>query len=297
MKIHSFVVLFTFILISCNQKSQYFIPPIFLGVQNISHNTLTLHFDQDVILQDITIIPELTIENIQHHTIFFQQTEPSQPYTLQARAKSSHTSLLFSLVFWAVPKNPPPPLVINELSIIHNKVIVDAIELRALEAGSIVGTTVYLGTPENFHARYIFPNVMVQAGDLIILHADRQTGFFFPDSPRLSNTREVISIAANPYTIPYYAVAYEKIPSSPGNTISKQKRIFNENLTYIQRHNLWSGDPINSQYVTATRSLNRRFLPINNPETYHAWYTTNTKGSSIGYPNTSDIYQPKADPK
>ncbi|NIZ40278.1 hypothetical protein PVA45_01960 [Entomospira entomophila] len=297
MKIHSFVTLCTLILISCSQKSQYFIPPIFLGVQNISHNTLTLHFDQDVTLKDVVITPDLAIENIEYHTIFFQHAQPAQAYTLQARAQSDRTSLQFSLIFWAIPILSPPPLVVNELSIIHNKTITDAIELRAMASGDIIGTTIYLGTPEQFHARYIFPSKRVQAGELIVLHADKQEGFFFPNSPRLSNTREVITIASNPYTIPYYALSYEKSSHPVSTNPSKQKRIFDENLSYIQRHALWSGNPIDSQYVTATRSLNRYPLSIQNPETHDNWYTTVTKGSSIGTINNSSIYQPKSAPK
>ncbi|NIZ19742.1 hypothetical protein [Entomospira culicis] len=279
------------ILTSCGQKSQYFSPPIFLGIEKITHNSLTLHFDRPVHLSNIVLYSPLTLESVDKNTLFFGNAHVAQPYTLEATASVGVSSLDFSLTFYGIPAEEPIPLVINELSIIHNKKITDAIELRALATGNLAGTTVYLGTPQNYRARYIFADHQVKEGDLLVLHADIPAPFTFDNSPKLGNTREVITIATNPYAPAYFGLAYEKASASETN--SSQRQLFLQQWQYLLDQQLWQGDPIDIQYVTATRSLNRRRVPLELPESAVHWYVTGTSGNSIGKTNNPKVHQPK----
>jgi hypothetical protein len=285
------MLLLIIILTSCRQKSQYFLPPTFLGIDHITDQSITLSFDKPVVLSHIDLDSALTLRSNSHHTIFFDNVTVGRHYNLQGTANSGNASVQFSMQFIGLSDTDPALALINELSIIHNKTITDAIELRVLTSGNLAGTTVYIGTPKQHSARYIFGDTPVQAGELIVLHADKTEGHFFAGSPRLGNTREIISLAKDPYSVAYYAIAYENASSAGAN--SAQAVSFRANLEYLFLHDLWQGSPIDSDNATATRSLSRTTLALQNPESASAWYTTDTRGSSIGRANNTKVFVPK----
>lgn len=278
----------------CQIKSQYFSPPIFLGIAHIDANSLTLNFDKPVYLSNIELDSQLNLQNYNQQTVYFSNAKAGYAYTLKATARHGITSSDFALQFWGIPEKKPVSLAINELAIIRSKNLSDAVELRVLESGNLEGTTVYLGTPNYYSARFIFKDYPVQKDELIVLNAYKQENLFFENSPTLSNTRGVVTIASNPYDIPYHGIAYEKISAS--TTHSTHRRSFQQQLLYLIEHNLWINTPVNTEYITATRTLNRKNVPIKIPDNANNWYITQTKGNTIGTKNNPNVYYPKNAP-
>jgi len=79
----------------------------------------------------------------------------------------------FVLPYWGF--NPDPPrLVINELITEGTSTHPDALELFVVEGGNCAGLAFFVGSPDDFDIRYLFPALLVEAGDYIILHLKPQ---------------------------------------------------------------------------------------------------------------------------
>lgn len=79
----------------------------------------------------------------------------------------------FVLPYWGY--NPDPPaMLINELLTEGSSTHPDAVEFCVVRGGLCAGLAFFVGSPVNYDARYVFPALLVEAGDYVILHLKPQ---------------------------------------------------------------------------------------------------------------------------
>jgi hypothetical protein len=280
---------FTLFMLNCQPAKPVLIIPQLQAVSSQQHGDLTLFFDHDVELEIIELDPRLSLTSHNNSSIKYEGGEPGVVYTLQAKAKKDLVNLHFNTDFYDMNPNPAT-LQLNEIAIIHDKNRSNAIELIVTKTGNVGGITLLVGHNQNEAHRFVFPNREVQQGEYLVVDVRRIEGeFSFADTPGIPNTRGIIALLNSPYGPINEVFVYER--SDRTEALSTQKTQFAEWHTQLVAEELWQGEPFDSRYATATRSVNR-IAHRQPPYDANDWYITVTRGLTLGQPNNPERFKP-----
>lgn len=290
MKSYHILLLLLAALTNCQPAQQELRVPVLNEITSLEAGKVTFTFSHAVQLEIIELDPRLTLTEHDDSSIKYAGGEPGVLYSVQAKAKNGLASLRFNAHFYDT--NPSPAAVrLNEIAIIHDKTRSNAIELLVTAAGNLGGITLLVGhSPETAH-HFVFPSKVVQQGQYIVVDVRALQGeFHFAEAPGIPNTRGIIALMHSPYGPINEVFVYERFDRA--ETLSTQKTQFDAWHAQLVDAELWIGAPFNSRYITATRSANRHNTSPP-PHGASTWYTTVTRGLSLGKPNNPERFKPK----
>ncbi len=229
----------------------------------------------------------------------------------------------FVLPYWGF--NPDPPrLVINELITEGTSTHPDALELFVIEGGNCAGLAFFVGSPEDFDVRYLFPALLAEAGDYIILHLkpqeleaeidegdDKVASGGIDSNPgawdlwyrggdgALSGKNSALSLCASPRGAVLDAVLYsERTVESDTNYGGFGTAVLRDRVAALVAAGAWSGsdpprpeDCARSAGTTSTRSICRSSGSADT-DAGSDWHIVPTKGATLGAANSDEVNVP-----
>lgn len=327
-----FILFYILIICSCNTESIIekvldITPPKIINIKAIDKNSIIIKSNEPITVDQNFFISkeELLIDNIlikENHVIvtFKQVLKPGIKYHSEFRVYDNSKNYLSFICNFYGFNNNIPTLLINEFTCRGSDSNPDKVELYVIKGGDIGGVTLYSGSRINYNTRFVFPSIIVNTGEYIVIRstskkylieyietADLNISFdqkFIEGSRdirtnnlKLSSNNGVISIYSNPYGDILDAVIYSKNI----NDLEKRYRNFGlrkvvDSIDVISENKQWIGatdiiypeDVIFIDNSTTTRSLNRDNHFDTN--TKKDWYTVATKESTFGYQNSLNRY-------
>jgi len=250
--------------------------------------------------------------------------EPGASYAVSGIvADASGNQSSFVLPYWG--HNPDPPrMLCNELLTEGTSAHPDAVEFFVAKGGQCAGLAFFVGAPDSFDIRYIFPRLVVDTGDFIVLHLkpqgletevdesldkaaavgiDATAGawdlWYRGGNGALSGKNSALSLCVSPNggfmdTVLYSERTVESDTSYGGfGTATLRDRV-----ALIVAAGAWqASDPprpedcARSTGTTSTRTICRS-SSSEDTDTGADWHIVPTKGSSLGRPNTDAVYVP-----
>jgi hypothetical protein len=241
--------------------------------------------------------------------------EAGRSYTLSgficdAAGNQSHVTLDF--YGW----NPDPPeMVINEFTPRGSSAHPDTVELLVISDGNTAGITLYDGTPRAYRQRSILPYLEVKASDFLVVHCRLENSeqtplgseyqFRMDGDMGLSGNNGVLTLCSSPQGDIIDGVIYSNRFSDSDTRYGG----FASSMTWDNARLLWDSgqwsDPdgnqssehpspeqaVRSDHMSATRSANRR-NPAEDTDSATDWFIVPTSGSTFGYENTNETYEP-----
>jgi len=256
-------------------------------------------------------------------TLDGEQT-PGAAYAVSGMVSDAAGNLSsFVLPYWGF--NPDPPeLVINELVTEGSSTHPDLVEFFVVEGGECAGLAFFVGTPEDFDIRYLFPPLSVQAGDLLVLHLKPQSIegeidevddkaasggidavpgawdlWYRGGDGALSGKNGVVSLCATPRGGFMDAVPYsERTVDSDSGYGGFGTAALRDRVASVVSAGAWSAsdpprpeDCARSTGTTSTRSVCRS--PASADTDARAdWHVAPTKGATPGAVNGEEVYVP-----
>ncbi|MCL2520864.1 MAG: hypothetical protein FWE37_07715 [Spirochaetaceae bacterium] len=251
--------------------------PQIIEAKVLSPYEVELNFTAAVSLQEVTLYPpqEFTVNN--NRILFTGPMQIGQFYRLSAQAVSiknmGRHRLHFAVSFMAYNDNLPK-LIFNEITPIHSAVWPERIELYVVEGGNLAGIALYLGTAANHTAGFVLPDMVVTAGDYLVIQArdnddPRHNGNLrWPGLVGLPNNGAVLTLYEN---MAATAVLIDGVAYRNGSF-----QLTDELEEAIAELNLYV---IDSAGTTATRSLSRQ------PD--GSWFVVVTGGQTFGAANSN----------
>ncbi len=306
--------IFLSLLLSCNGKLKLSDELLFADrelVRILSH-TLNGNDEISVSLSDTAMLVEYTFKGIRMHSgaigSSFSIPLPAPLEMGEVECFSltlkKDTGAITRASFLLVGKNKNiPSLIINELSIKGTSTAPDRIELLALTSGNLKGVIVSDELDFKDKEHYSFPDMEVQAGDIIVLYWDREgeerrivrkngSSTYFMNArmdSTLISTDGLLAIFADYDGHILDALIYSDDPENEENPFGTE--VLKEKAEYLIKEGFWYGEPIDSSLVTSSRVL-ARFPDIMDSDSAEDWFTTEAKKSSFGEENTAYIYSP-----
>ena len=306
-------------------------PPIFVSFSQPDTKTAVFSFNEsiDKNLSSVNINPESSdyetiYLNDQIVIEFSEDTVPGLEYTFEAEIYDNYSNCLYVLYpFFGY--NPGLPIaVINEFTSQGSSSHPDIAEIYVKEGGNTAGMTIFEGTSEQFDSYFVFPDLEVNPGDYMLIHfrpqgiddevnetentddsggidsSDSAWDFWIEGGNGISGNNGVLSLYTSPGGSIIDAVIYSNRTSESDKKYSGfGSAKFKSQAEYLFSHDAWSAeeenirpeDCINPEDSTSTRSMCRDMM---SPDTdsKQDWYITVTGGSSFGYENSTDVYQP-----
>ena len=229
----------------------------------------------------------------------------------------------FVLPYWG--HNPNPPRILcNELLTEGTSTHPDAIEFYVERGGECAGLAFFVGEPNSFDIRYIFPRLAVEAGDYIVLHLkpqgleieiderldrsasagiDASAGawdlWYRGGNGALSGKNGALSLCLSPNGGYIDAVLYsERTVESDTNYGGFGTAALRDRVAAIVAAGAWhASDPprpedcARSTGTTSTRTICRSSSSADT-DSGTDWHIVPTKGSSLGLPNGDAVYTP-----
>lgn len=249
---------------------------------------------------------------------------PGTAYAVSGVVSDSSGNLSsFVLPYWGF--NPDPPrLVINELITEGTSTHPDALEFFAVQGGNCAGLAFFIGSPESFDVRYLFPALPVAAGDYLILHlkpqgleaeideADDKAAsggidahaaawdlWYRGGDGALSGKNGALSLCASPRGAIMDVVLYsERTVDSDVKYGGFGTAVLQERVAALVSAGAWSAsdpprpeDCARSTGTTSTRSICRGSTS-DDSGAGSDWHVAPTKGATLGAVNTDEAYTP-----
>lgn len=250
--------------------------------------------------------------------------EPGASYAISGIvADASGNQSSFVLPYWG--HNPDPPCVLlNELLTEGTSTHPDTVEFFVARGGECAGLAFFVGAPDSFDIRYIFPRLVVETGDYIVLHSkpqgleteideridkaasagiDATAGawdlWYRGGDGALSGKNSALSLCVSP-TGGYLdsALYSERTVESDTNYGGFGTAALRDRVTMIVAAGAWqAADPprpedcARSTGTTSTRTICRSSSSADTGSR-EDWHIVPTKGSSLGLPNSDAVYVP-----
>jgi len=229
----------------------------------------------------------------------------------------------FVLPYWGF--NPDPPrIVINELITEGTSTHPDALELFVTAGGNCAGLALFVGSPDNFDIRFLFPALPVESGDYIILHlkpqgleaeidetgdkaasggidanADAWDLWYSGGDGALSGKNGALSLCTSPRGAIMDAVLYsERTVESDTNYGGFGTAALRDRVAALVAAAAWSAsdpprpeDCARSTGTTSTRSICRSSGSADT-DAMSDWHIVPTKGATLGAVNIDEVYVP-----
>jgi hypothetical protein len=304
------------------------IPPQLQSVQAVGPGEITLSFDEDTGLctAKTRISPALAVSEVtgpsKDIVLKGEKQAPGRLYSLESEAQDAHgNSASFVAQFYGY-NDKVPRLLINEFTPRGSGNHPDVVELRTLSAGNMGGVVLFLGSPESFDARLVFPAFEIGAGTFILVHLkasgdpgemdetrdpavsrgadalDTAYDFWLREGTGLGGNNGVISLCDRPGGMCLDAVVYSNRTSQSdeqyGGFGSEQMRARVEEIVKI---GAWKTagprvtpeDAVNPEGSTATRSLCRSSGSVDTDRA-EDWHIVPTRRATFGKVNSDEVY-------
>jgi len=306
------------------------LPPQVQSVQSLGAGEISITFDEDAALraEKTRIDPPLDVADVTGvaKTVILrgERQAPGLLYSLEAEAQDSHgNSASFAAQFYGF-NSRVPRLLINEFTPRGSGNHPDLVELKALSAGNMGGVVFFLGTPDSYDARLVFPPFEVEAGSFIVVHlkpsgsadevdetrdtaaskgfdaSDAAFDFWLKDGRGLGGNNGVLSLCDRPGGACLDGVLYSNRTGQSDERYagfgSEEMRIRAEELVKIgawkpSGARVTPDDAVSPEGSTGTRSLCRSSSSTdrNRPED---WHIAPTRKATVGTENSDEVFAP-----
>lgn len=331
------VFFLSFLFVSCpiltiggKALSADFSPPRFLEASVPDNESLRLTFDKKcAVAGERLVIGGLSVTGIQTGedgviTIRTEPQEPGKEYVIDISVTDdagNTTTLLWAFYGF---NSRLPSVRLNEISVnASGNNHADAVELLCLSDGNLAGLCLYEGSPSDFDTLFVFPNVEVRKGEMILVHYKpeglleevQETGaldesggknshpnardFWVEGGDGLTATNGALTLYDTPGGRLIEAFLYSNRTTASDTTYNGfGSASFLTNVTEVTEAGGWNwplGDPrpedcVHSKGITSTRTVNRR--PDSPPGTKESWFIGATGTASLGETNTTEEYSP-----
>lgn len=308
------------------------LPPQFIRMTQPQANQVVIECDEPVDPEDSEVtlsggLAPLTLEERPAGGLIINLEGTQTPgvrYDLEALlddGKGNSLSLIASFYGW---NGEIPELLINEVTTQGSGTHPDCVEILALEGGNLAGVTFFEGDSLDYDEVFVFPELILSAGDYVILHckpqgipeeqnengdksasggldaSDKAWDFWIPEGSGLSGNNGVLTLYTNPGGDCLDALLYSNRTSASDENYRGfgSTRLMNQ-ADRLDEGGHWAAggeriapeDGVNPDDSTATRSLCRTAQPA---DTNGAgdWHITPTSGSTFGEANTDEVYVP-----
>lgn len=278
-------------------------PPVLLSVKSVASSIVRVDFDEPVRVYGNSFEPFVArADGKSVYVTLDSSLQAGVKADLKGRVQDYYGNTTgFSVGVWGYNPNVPS-LVINEFTTKRDTRNQDRTELFAKTGGSLAGVTLYCGTPDDYDAKFMFPDVDVKKGDYIVVWwvkddypEDRIDGFAAKCSktPSDNNGVMVLTDSPSPGATILDAVVYSDFGESADGFGTAKAR---DRAMWVVSSGAWEGDALDSSYSTATRSMSRR-IPnssgaVLDTDSCGDWYITSSGGATFGAANTSEPYSP-----
>jgi len=250
--------------------------------------------------------------------------EPGAPYAVSGIvADVSGNQSSFVLPYWG--HNPNPPCVLlNELLTEGTSTHPDAVEFFVNRGGECAGLAFFVGAPDSFDIRYIFPRLVVETGDYVVLHLkpqgleaevderldrgasagiDATAGawdlWYRGGNGALSGKNSALSLCVSPNGGYLDSALYsERTIESDTDYGGFGTATLRDRVEMIVAAGVWqASDPPRpedcacSTGTTSTRTICRSSSSVDT-DSGADWHIVPTKGSSLGLPNSDAVHVP-----
>ena len=305
-------------------------PPRFLEASVPDEESVRLTFDKKcAVVENRLMIGELSVSEIQtsEDGIITVKTAPQIPgkeYVVDITVTDgagNTTTLLWAFYGF---NSRLPTIQLNEISVnASGNNHADAVELLCLSNGNLAGMCLYEGSPADFDTLFVFPNVEVKKGEMILVHykpeglpeevqelnaLDESGGknshpnardFWVEGGDGLTGTNGALTLYNTPGGRLIEAFLYSNRTTASDTAYNGfGSDSFLINVTEITEAGGWNwplGQPrpedcVHSKGITSTRTVNRR--PDSPPGTKESWFIGATGTASLGETNTTEEYSP-----
>jgi hypothetical protein len=296
------------VLISCAPGSEVvgppfsvdLLPPLLQQAEVADERLLRFTFDEPVARTALepVIVPALPVGSVeisdnQIEVALSEDQVIGQVYTLRMAVEDQRGNTLSFLYEFSGWNPRVPSILINELNPRGSGNNPDCIELHALTGGNLGGLCIRVGTTGSYSGQLIFPEVEIEGGDFIVVHAkaegipeeisetgnidesggllatDYARDFWIPDSPGLPGNNGAVTLYSRKGGPVLDAVIWSDRPDAPGEETLGWT---SEGYTFasdLGKEKAWKAEgpvPLPSEVVdvtasTATRSLCRPSIP------------------------------------
>lgn len=304
-------------------------PPMFLGAESTSKRTIVLNFDEAVrpVEGTVSITPELPIEGVaaEGNTLVVALAADQavgREYTIEAAAEDLKRNSITLLCHFYGFNPDVPHVVINEFITQGSDTHPDLVELLVTSGGNTAGLCICEGSRDHWQERFIFPAILVQSGDYLLVHwkpqgipaevnetDDKSASQGYDASPTaydlwipagdgLSGNNGVVAVYASPGGRLLDAVLYSNRTSASddtydgfgsGEVLLQATQIVEEGGWTFAGEKVAPEDAVNPEDSTATRSLCRTSQSLDT-DAAADWHVVPTKGATFGAPNLDDCY-------
>lgn len=282
-------------------------PPVLLSVKSVASSIVRIDFDEPVKVYGNSFEPFVARSDGKSVYVTLDSSlQAGVKADLKGRVQDYYGNTTgFSVGVWGY--NPSvPSLVINEFTTKRDTRNQDRTELFAMTGGNLAGVTLYCGTPDDYDAKFMFPDVEVRKGDYVVVWwvkddypEDRidSPGVNFAakcsKTPSDNNGVLVLTDSPSPGATILDAVVYSDFGESADGFGTAKAR---DRAMWVVSSGAWTGDAIDSSYSTATRSMSRKTPnssgAVLDTNTCSDWYITCSGGATFGTANTSEPYSP-----
>jgi len=282
-------------------------PPVLLSVKSVASSIVRIDFDEPVKVYGNSFEPFVARSDGKSVYVTLDSSlQAGVKADLKGRVQDYYGNTTgFSVGVWGY--NPSvPSLVINEFTTKRDTRNQDRTELFAMTGGNLAGVTLYCGTPDDYDAKFMFPDAEVRKGDYVVVWwvkddypEDRidSPGADFAakcsKTPSDNNGVLVLTDSPSPGATILDAVVYSDFGESADGFGTAKAR---DRAMWVVSSGAWTGDAIDSSYSTATRSMSRKTPnssgAVLDTNTCSDWYITCSGGATFGTANTSEPYSP-----
>lgn len=294
-------------------------PPGFVSVGCPDPDRLDLVFSEAVTLSALRFSPSVEVSSVADGAMkvsvtFSSPLREGAPYVVDLVAEDAEGNSLSVLAPFRGRNDRPPRVVINEIRTEYSKPKVEFLEFLILRGGQLGGLSVVSSALGPSTPLYVFPPVLVEEGDLIVLHlrtveagvvdevenpaasggieaSPQAWDFWIPGSTkRLRKTDGVAILDGDGY--PLDAVLFSESPE--GTWKKEELRVFS---TFLAEGGAWEGasselnpgDGVPSQDLAPTRTLCRR-SGAEDTDGPRDWYVTATGKATPGGVNSAALF-------
>lgn len=280
-------------------------PPILKEISSTSVYDFTLTFSESIKVKRIKINDnEVNKYSIINNKLFIK-TSKSVPILKGNTSEITVSDYAGNLSHYKLQlygKNTSIPKVkINELLTRGTDTQPERIELEVQTNGNIEGLYLSVGSKDNSNTGFILPNIDVNRGDFIVIYWNTipKSELNTPNCYYLY-AKQDSALPSNNGVIVLYdskmgngeildALVYSDFNSTTHGGFGNKSTL--DSVNQIKDEFEWFGDPVDSTYMTSTRTI-CRYSNRADTNTSDDFYICDTRNSSFGLPNNNKEYEP-----
>jgi hypothetical protein len=305
-------------------------PPLVQAVQTVGPDEIGIEFDEEATLvpEKTRITPPLAVAGVtaegKQVLVRGAKQVPGLHYALEAEARDARgNSASFLVDFYGY--NPQVPRVlINELTPRGSGSHPDLVELKALTAGNMGGVVLYLGGPDSYDNRLVFPSLSVAAGSFILVHckpagdpaevneckdmaesggqdaSGKAWDFWLEEAKGLGGNNGVVSLYERPGGACMDGILYSNRTSQSdeayrgfgsADMLARAEKLASDGGWKPSGPRVSPEDAVNPEGSTSTRSICRSSVSADT-DAAEDWHIVPTRKASFGADNSDEMYRP-----